>query len=293
MRPAFPDPAPRIFKAVASGNDFLVADARTLPGWDPGEEGARALCRRHEGAGADGLIVLGPSRRADASFFLRNRDGSTAAFSGNGARCAALLLSELGAARPDGRVDLELASGRCEARILDPGGPHAAARVEVSIGAPREVRLGIELPEGSPVPRGDHAIVGVPYLALEIADPGALAALDLPRFAPPLRRWSALPHGANVAFHAALPDGSVALRTWERGVEGETQSSGTGCAMVALARALREPGQPSRRIELVPPSGARLAVTVLRESGVVSDLLLEGDARVLAEIVPLAGILLP
>lgn len=292
MRPAFCEPAPRFFKASASGNDFLLADARALPGWDPGPDAVRALCRRNDGAGADGLIVLGPSRRGDAAFFLRNRDGSSAAFSGNGARCAALLLHELGVRREEGRVDLELAAGRCEARVL-PREESAPARVEVSLGAPRDVRLDIELPPGSPRDHGDHAIVGVPYLALQVASRSALAELDIQAAAPPLRRWSALPEGANVAFHARSADGMpTALRTWERGVEGETRSSGTGCAMVALAVALRAPAQPRRRLEFLPPSGSVLAVTILREGDVVVDLLLEGEARLVAELTPFSDSLL-
>lgn len=290
MKPAFEAPAPRLFKAVASGNDFLVADARSVPGWDPGAAGAQALCRRHLGLGADGLIVLGPAEGASASFFLRNRDGSTAAFSGNGARCAALLLHRLGASDAGGRVTLQLARRVAAARVLD--GIGAEPEVEVSIGAPADVRLDLDLPAGSPVPRGDYAIVGVPYLALRVDEP---ASVDIGRVAAPLRRWNALPEGANVAFWAMpVPGEPVRLRTFERGVEAETLSSGTGCAMVALAIALRETSAPGDLLlRFAPPSGQALGVTVVRQAGAVTDLLLRGDARLLGEIVPLADALLP
>ncbi len=287
MTEAFGPAAPRLFKAVAAGNDFLVADARQHPGWDPGADGTRLMCRRRLGAGADGLVVLGPSRRADASFMLRNSDGSRAAFSGNGARCAALLLHRLGVRRPDDRVDLETETRVAEGRVRE-GGTGQAARVEISVGAPAELRRDLDLPEGSPVARGDFAVVGVPYLALRVDDPDAL---DLPAVAPALRRWSALEQGANVAFWRAGEP--VRLRTWERGVEGETASSGTGCCMVALAIVLREPSSHERRIEFAPRAGGLLAVTVVREGDAVTDLRLEGEARVLGEVLLDADALLP
>lgn len=271
-------PFPRLFKAVASGNDFLLADARGMPGsWDAGEDGARRLCDRREGVGADGLVVLGPSREATASFMLRNCDGSPAAFSGNGARCAALLLGRLGAGA---EVTLATPAGVRRCRLV------GKDRVEISLGAPRDVRPEVALPDGSPSPVALHADVGVPYLALRMESRQALQALDVERVAPPLRRWSALPSGANVAFWCAREDGSLDLRTFERGVEAETRSSGTGCAAVALAHALALPARgPELRVALHPPSGDPLVVTVAGAPE-VQDLRLLGDARLVAEISP-------
>jgi diaminopimelate epimerase len=268
----------RLFKLVASGNDFLVVDARGGGDDETDAAGARALCDRHEGVGADGLVTLLPSATATARFMLRNADGSRAAFSGNGARCAALLLHRLHASQA-GCVRFETAAGITGARIME---EDELARVEVEIGAPRDIRLALELPAGSPAPRGDYAVVGVPYLAVAVED---VDALDLERVAPPLRRWSAFAEGANVAFYERPREGrAVRLRTWERGVEGETLSSGTGCAAVALALALHEGAvDGERRFAFVPRSGRPEVVACLAGGGITM-LRLMGDARLVAEI---------
>ena len=195
---------PRLFKLVAAGNDFLVVDARAHPGHEWDAEQARLACRRIRGIGADGVVTLGPSSVADATFNLRNSDGSRAAFSGNGARCAARLLAVLGAGR-DGALSFETSGGVVGARVLGDASA-ASARVEVEVAAPRDLRLGLTLPPGSPVLVGDYAVVGVPYVAVAVA---SVDDLHLPTVAPPLRRWSALPEGANVAFYEQpAPDGS-------------------------------------------------------------------------------------
>ena len=243
---------PRIFKLVAAGNDFLVVDARAHGGMEWSADEARLACRRQRGMGADGVVTLGPSAVADATFNLRNSDGSRAAFSGNGARCAARLLAYLGADR-DGGIRLETSSGVLAARVLGERSAPAAL-VEVEVAPPKDIRLGLALPSGSPAPRGDYAIVGVPYVAVPVT---SVDDLDLAAVAPRLRHWKECPEGANVAFYEPpASDGStVRLRIWERGVEGETLSSGTGCAMIATM-----------------------------EGGVICRLLLRGDALLLGEI---------
>lgn len=268
----------RLFKLIASGNDFLVADAR-----DSGDEApwavARALCDRREGIGADGLVTLLPSDTATARFMLRNADGSQAAFSGNGARCAALLLHRLGASRAGG-VRLETASGIRKAHVLQDGD---VARVGVEIGWPDDVRSGVKLPKGAPAPTGDYAVVGVPYVVVVVDD---VDALNLPRVAPPLRHFLAFEEGANVAFYERpRPRQAIRLRTWERGVEGETLSSGTGCAAVALALALHAGPRRGARVFAFAPRVGKPRVTVSFTKGEVSMLHLDGDARLVAEIV--------
>jgi len=277
--------APRLFKLVAAGNDFVVVDAREHPGLEWSAEEARRACRRRRGIGADGVVTLGPptgATGATARFHLRNSDGSRAAFSGNGARCAARLLSHLGAA-PEGDVTFETEGGLVAARLI-------AHDVEVDVAPPRDARLDLTLPDGS---IGDHAIVGVPYLAVAVPD---VDALDLASVAPPLRRWNALPEGANVAFYetpAAPFIHPVRMRSYERGVEGETLSSGTGCAMVATALALRHPADGERTVHLETRSRAPLSVRVTMRGGEVTALALRGDALLVGEIHAGPDLLLP
>lgn len=277
-------PLPRLYKLAAGGNDFLVIDARAAPSFATSGEDARRACRRHLGAGADGLVVLGASSVADASFRLFNADGSSAAFSGNGARCAARLIVELGPGR-QGDVTFETAAGLVAARAR-PRDASGDVEIEVDMAPPRDLRLSLRLPAGSPAPRADYGVVGVPYLCVPLAsvDDACLAEI-----APPLRRWKELPDGANVAIFEPpqAPDAPVRLRTWERGVEGETLSSGTGCAMVAVALALRDGGRDGERIiAFSPRSAIPMSVAVTRRGGEITGLRLRGDARFIGEFVP-------
>jgi diaminopimelate epimerase len=179
-------------------------------------------------------------------------------------------------------VSLETSGGVVRARV-EPPGPDGAVSVGVEVAAPRDLRLDLALPPGSPAASGDYAVVGVPYVAVPVPD---VDGVDLARCAPPLRRWSAFPEGANVSFYELPSGGShVRLRTWERGVEGETLSSGTGCAMTAISVAhrtglLRTDGQ--RTLAFAPRAGIRLEVTLAVRAGAVTDIMLRGDARLVA-----------
>jgi len=132
--------------------------------------------------------------------------------------------------------------------------------------------VSLELPspeEGSQhpeiaAPEGATAVslleVGVPHLVAAIE---GLADLDLAAIAPPLRHHAALgPEGANVSLYETAADGSVRVRSWERGIEGETLSCGSGLVAVALVM-MAERG--TRDIELIPLSGDRLMVEALGE----------------------------
>lgn len=264
---------PRFFKLSGGGNDFIVLPALdgSLGGFSA--EDARRLCCRRLSLGADGVVLLRPSESATARFELFNSDGSSAAFSGNGGRCAVRALAELGLA-DSGRVRLETVDGVVNAEVHD-------GSIGLEIAVPRDLRPAVALPPGSPAASGVYAIVGVPYLAVAVED---LEGLDLAGVAPPLRRFSEFPEGANVAFYLPGP-GPLRLRTWERGVEGETLSSGTGCAIVALAAALAEDGLAAdglRRYEFAPRSRIPAGVSLTTEAGAVSRMVLSGDARRIA-----------
>jgi diaminopimelate epimerase len=122
--------------------------------------------------------------------------------------------------------------------------------------------------------------VGVPHLVAATQD---LVGLDLPSIAPPLRRHPSLgPAGANVDFYTISDDGTVMIRTWERGVEEETLSCGSGIVAVALVvMANNNVG----RVELVPRSGDRLVVEALGEPPLCATRL-SGPARFVGEIIP-------
>ena len=124
----------RFVKMQGTGNDFLLVEAKD----EQRDWGAlaRAMCDRHYGAGADGLMLVLPSQGADVRMRLFNADGSEAEVSGNGVRCLVKYAVEGGLARPrDGRLRVEVASGVREAEVISDG--KQVEQVRLSMGAPR------------------------------------------------------------------------------------------------------------------------------------------------------------
>lgn len=234
----------RLSKLHATGNDFLVwPDLAPHPSGDavaPSESFARALCDRHTGIGADGLIILSPgSNGADATMTLFNADGHVAEMSGNGIRALAWVAAEAGLAAErlvvdtgGGRRTIELergVDGKLVAATVDMG-PVTFAPAEIPLDAPSAFDLTAEY-HGTEY-RGDAAGMGNPHLVLFVDD---VANARVAQHGPHLEHDPRFPRRTNVEFIS--PDGvnTLDMRVWERGV-GETLSCGTGaCAAAAVA----------------------------------------------------------
>jgi len=214
-------------KMHGAGNDFVVIDHRTRS--LPDSAAARTtlftrLCDRRRGIGADGVLLLERDPSADFAMRYFNADGEAAEFCGNGARC--LVRFALGLGLGDGSVvRFSTAVGEKRGRAL-PDGRISLEFGEVADGA------AITLEAVGRSFAGRLLVTGVPHLVLPVAD---LDAVPLMTLAPPLRRHAALgAAGANVDFVTVQSDGRVAMRTYERGVEGETLACGSGA--IACAR---------------------------------------------------------
>ena len=214
------------------GNDFLVALEATngpLPN-DPAM--ARALCDRHTGIGADGLIWGATSPVADVAFLLHNADGTEAEISGNGLRCLVQAWLRY-AGRPDGRVSVATPGGVRSAVVTSTDDP-ATLTVSAEMGP---VGPGPELPSviaDLGIAQAMSASVGNPHIVL--LGPGSLApdlaSVDLVKVG--RRVEGAVPGGVNV--HLIEPDGDdrLVMRPWERGV-GLTEACGSGATVAAWA----------------------------------------------------------
>jgi len=211
-------------KMHGAANDFVVIDHREpfLPA-APEPLFAR-LCDRRRGVGADGVLLL--ERRDGADFAMRyhNADGGPADFCGNGARCIARFALDRGLGR-DGAVTFHTAVGAMSARGTGDG------RIELRFGTvPRGGPVTLE--SGGRAFRGWLVTPGVPHFVVAVPD---VADVPLLEWARPLRSHPHFgPPGANVDFVTRLPDGRVAMRTYERGVEGETLACGSGAIATAL-----------------------------------------------------------
>jgi diaminopimelate epimerase len=221
----------RFEKWQALANDYVIVEAGEWPG-ERAPELVPALCDRHRGIGADGVLVLGPPDEPDYVARLRifNPDGSEAELSGNGARQAILYLRRAGWT-DEREFAIQTAAGAIRPTIL------SDTTCRVDMGHAQVLHQG-ELGGA----RFQHLTIGNPQTVFEVADVARLEALDLAAIGPPIESDPQFPGRTNVSWYAAL-DGGIRARIFERGV-GETASSGTGACGAAIVHVLRGGASP-------------------------------------------------
>lgn len=251
-------------KYEGAGNDFIVIDGRggERPEAWLAPEGIRALCDRHTGVGADGLMVLRTAENADFAMEYYNADGSQADMCGNGGRCIALFARHLGMI--SGRTVFSGRDGLHEAVILDPDGD--GATVELGMTDVRDA----ENPDGA-----FFLNTGVPHYVEFVEDTDGVDVVARGRRIRFDDRFA--PEGTNVNFVEELAPGRIAVRTYERGVEDETCACGTGAVASAIATHLR--GQRSTTEFSVAVLGGELVVSFEPEDGRFGNVRLTGPAR--------------
>jgi diaminopimelate epimerase len=262
-----------LFKVEGAGNDFVLGLGKWAARLEGSPEVVRRLCDRRRGIGADGVLALTAESEQSIRLAYRNADGGYAAFCANGTRCAAKVAAEH--------------FGFGTQLVIDTGWGPIPARVEGS-----SVALDLPGPQ-TPVTQPEIRMhqsavvpwliqVGVPHLVVAV---DGLDDMDLSTAAPPLRNHPSLaPAGANVNFHETDSGGVVRVRSWERGVEGETLSCGSGLVAVALI-VMAERGE--RRIEVRPRSQDLLTIEALADPPVCPTRF-TGPANIVAEISPTA-----
>jgi len=234
-----------VVKGHAYGNDFLLAPLDDLQA-NPAAI-ARAMCDRHQGIGADGLIfyTLGP---ATATMRLFNADGSPSELSGNGVRCLGALVARRQHLQPGQLIEIDTDAGRkrLELQAIEAG----RFVFRTSLGAPSDVRQ-MELTAAGETVIASVLGMGNPQCVL-------LGALPDPerfhRLGRALATHAAFPAGTNVEFAHIVAPNRIEILIWERGV-GPTTSSGTGTAAAAVAAAAH--GGASRDAQVVAPGGTQ------------------------------------
>lgn len=251
-------------KLNGSGNDFLLVDNRkgVMDGFDL-PLFVRKVCDRSRSVGADGMIFLEPSRRADFRWRFFNADGSTAEMCGNGGRCAARYAAERGIAPP--RLSFETIAGRIRAEV-------AGRRVKLQMTKPTGLAVNRTLTLRGKRYTYSFLDTGVPHAVLFVAD---LEEVDLPGIGRGIRFHRAFaPRGTNVNF-ALVDGGKVHLRTYERGVEGETMACGTGAVAAAILAAVRGEARPP--VTVRTRGGETLTIHFDGDRKDFGDVFLEGD----------------
>jgi diaminopimelate epimerase len=211
-------------KMNGAGNDFVLADNRARRIKLTRAQIIR-LCHRQRGVGADGLMLLIPcdSGKAAWSWEFFNRDGSVADMCGNGARCFARYVRKLTGQKSD--FTFETGAGIIRASFQ-------GERVTVGLTRPNDLRLN----EKVSLSIGEQAVhslnTGVPHAVLFVPDADQAMVQQL---GPEIRHHAHFaPRGTNANFVQLLGNGGIRVRTFERGVEGETLACGTGVTASAL-----------------------------------------------------------
>jgi diaminopimelate epimerase len=233
-------------KWQALGNDYLIVERDRLP-FALSPERVRLLCDRHLGLGGDGILELSPPDAPGFVARLRifNPDGSEAELSGNGAREAIMYLRRRGWTQQD-EFSVQTVAGELRPTILsDTTCTVDMGRAKVaSDDFPAGDRDGQgELDTAGATWRFQHVSIGNPQCSIEVADPEALASLDLPAIGPGIEHHALFPNRTNVSWWTRLGPDRIRARIFERGV-GETMSSGTGATGAAVSFVLRGGDSP-------------------------------------------------
>jgi diaminopimelate epimerase len=262
----------RVAKGHAYGNDFLLAPedaALSLTADSDLPALARDLCHRHEGIGADGLILY-TVRESGATMRLWNADGSASELSGNGLRCLAAFVARIQRLNAGGIVSVETGAGVKVLELLGTAGDRYTFRA--AMGAPEDLR------QTAISVAGESVAASV----LRLGNPQCVVLGPLPdaphfdRLGPALATHPMFPSGTNVEFAQVESPGRVRILIWERGV-GPTTSSGTGASASAVAAAAH--GGAARDVEVIAPGGTQRVEW--RDDGVYltgwAELVFQGD----------------
>lgn len=228
-------------KVHGLGNDFIMVDAsvekipRDLANF------ARLVCDRHFGVGADGLVLLWPSKVADIRMQIINSDGSEAEMCGNAIRCVSKYVYEKGIIKKE-KIRVETRAGIMVPEVKAENGRVSAVRV--NMGKPKLDRKDIPMhgPSGKVIAEnlkaGGHNFkittvsMGNPHVVIFVKD---VCEVPLSHWGPSIENHNAFPRKTNVEFVQVLNSTGVKMRVWERGA-GPTMACGTGaCAAVVAA----------------------------------------------------------
>jgi diaminopimelate epimerase len=260
----------------AAGNDFIVIDNRRSVIKNPKAFAAKA-CRPHFGVGADGVLLIEPSKSAD--FFIRifNSDGSEAEACGNGYRCVGLYAQKLlgfkkqvRAETLSGPVGIGLNSNSIRVKMAEPRDFRQAVEIKI---------LHLSVKSGRNTLKASFINTGVPHTVIFTE---SLESISVEESGRKIRGHEQFkPLGTNVNFVEVTGPKSISIRTYERGVEAETLACGTGAAASAIVASLASRVKPP--VNVNTKSGETLRVYFDRAGKTVKNVYLEGTARFVFE----------
>jgi len=215
------------YKLQASGNDFILLDnlkVKNKPSATFYRKFAKKYCSRKLGIGADGLLVIEPSKKANFKMRIFNVDGSEAEMCGNGARSVGLWASLVKSKK---NVKFESEAGIIEAKVEGKG---KSARVKIKTSVPFGLKMDLSL-SGRKM-KVNFINTGVPHTVIFVE---GLEKININKIGREVRFHKQFkPAGTNVNFVEIKSKDSLSIRTYERGVEAETLACGTGTIAAAI-----------------------------------------------------------
>ena len=213
-------------KAVATGNDFIIIDNRKLDFGYPLPDFAKRVCARKLSVGADGVLAIEGSGKADFRMRIFNPDGSEAQMCGNGSRCAAFYAAQRKIA--GNTMTIETLAGILSAEVK-------GDIVKVKITEPKDIKWNLCLMIDKCPYKLNFVNTGVPHVIHFVDD---LDRVDVKNLGSHIRRHGEFsPDGTNADFVKIVDKRNIRVRTYERGVEDETLACGTGAVASAIIAA--------------------------------------------------------
>jgi diaminopimelate epimerase len=260
-------------KFVAAGNDFVLIDnaRKKVESKVAGlSRFAKRVCDRRRSIGGDGLLALEGSNVADVKMRIFNPDGSEAEMCGNGLRCIAYYAAHKGIT--GNALSIETKAGIVRAFIR-------RNIVKVEMTPPTEMKLNIILHMGSEAMHLGFINIGVPHAVCLVRD---LKHIDVKKIGRHIRYHKIFaPAGTNVDFIRRIGRRAISIRTYERGVEGETLSCGTGAAASAIIASELKKVRPPVKVRTF--DGDMLRVYFKKENAVYKNVYLEGEVKLVFE----------
>ena len=260
---------------TGAGNDFIMIDNRKgFVDADNCRDLVRMACRRKLSAGADGLILIENDPEVDFRWRFFNADGSEGEMCGNGARCAARFVRLTGIVSKSAMAFRTIA-GIIKAELM-------GSRVKIQMTTPHGLRLNVHVETDARAFDLDFINTGVPHVVCFMAGPGELESADMQRWGHAVRFHPQFqPAGTNVNFVYVQSPSQIVVRTYERGVEGETLACGTGAIASALVCAARS--RVASPVEVKTRSGESLIIHFKQLQNEFPEVFLEGEAKVAYE----------
>ena len=246
----------KFYKYQGTGNDFVLLDNRQLLFPKNNTQLVAKLCDRKFGIGADGLILLEDSTVADFKMVYYNSDGNTSTMCGNGGRCLVAFAEFLGIIRRT--TTFEATDGIHEATIEN----KLISLKMIDVGTVDEFEAHLFLDSGSP-----HHVTFVKHVKdVNVKITGRKIRMGAPYFN----------EGSNVNFVEQITQNTFKVRTYERGVEDETLSCGTGVTAVAIAA--HKAKKTESTIVLLETPGGNLEVSFQVDNNSYKNVFLKGAA---------------